>query len=402
MPEENVRADKLGGTARRRNDSVRETRAGDEAAYKYISADNHIDLVWYPRDVIQSRIPAKFKDAAPKVVESDKGTAWQWEGDIHAFAADGKDWPKYAKRFDPVEVEEGKLPPSDPDVLLQHMDIGELYAGVFYGNTRKWTFKDKELEKAVYRAFNDWAMETCARAPDRLFVLPWLHAAFPETCAAELRRLADQGVRAVELSPNDMAEGVWSPVWEPVWEAAVETGTTVCTHIGDAAGTPYPPNEHGQSLAHFSQVPFNPAGKHIAQFVFSGIFDRHPSLHVSVAECRIGWLPFLFQWMRRCHNDRMPDSIHPLKEDPLVYLQRNMSFTFEEDYIGAKMIPDPEFLIRDSVIWGCDYPHEQGQTWPDATPAMERMFTGTDPDLVHEVVWARAQRIFGIHGPNGA
>ena len=85
------------------------------------------------------------------------------------------------------------------------MDIGEFYAGVYYGNTRKWVFKDKELEKAVYRAFNEWALELCAYSPDRLIVLPWLHAAFPETCAEELSRLADPGVRAVELRPHDMA-----------------------------------------------------------------------------------------------------------------------------------------------------------------------------------------------------
>ena len=52
------------------------------------------------------------------------------------------------------------------------MDIGEFYAGVYYGNTRKWVFKDKELEKAVYRAFNTWALEVCAYDPDRLIVLP--------------------------------------------------------------------------------------------------------------------------------------------------------------------------------------------------------------------------------------
>ena len=401
MPEENVRADRLGGTARRRNTGTRELRVGAEVDYKYISADNHIDLVWYPRDIIQSRISSKYRDKAPKVVESPKGTAWQWEDDIHAFAADGKDWAKYAKRFQPIEVEEGRLPPSDPEILIEHMDLGEFYAGVFYGNTRKWVFKDKEMEKEIYRAFNDWTLEVSAHDPDRLIVLPWLHAAFPETCVEELHRLVDQGARAVELSPNDMAEGVWSPAWEPLWAAAEETGTVICAHIGDAAGTPYPPNEYGQSLAHFSQVPFNPAGKHIAQYVFSGMFDRHPNLHVSMAECRIGWLPFLFQWMERCHSDRGVDTIHPLQENPMHYLRKNMSFTFEEDYIGAKMIPDPEFLIRDSVIWGCDYPHEQGQTWPDATPAMERMFSGVDPDLVHDVVWGRSQRIFGIHGPNG-
>ena len=84
--------------------------------------------------------------------------------------------------------------------------------------------------------------------------------------------------------------------------------------------------------------------------------------------------------MQRCYSDRVRDTIHHLDQEPLHYLKNNMSFTFEEDYIGAKMIPDPEFLIRDSVIWGCDYPHEQGQTWPDATPAMKRMFTGVDPD----------------------
>ena len=122
MPEENVRSDKLGGTAKRRNSSTREVRTDGDVDYQYISADNHIDLVWYPKDIIQSRISAQYKDAAPKVVESPKGTAWECEGDIHAFAADGKDWEKYAKRFDPIAVETGKFPPADPEVLLQHMD----------------------------------------------------------------------------------------------------------------------------------------------------------------------------------------------------------------------------------------------------------------------------------------
>ncbi len=395
-----VREDRLGGTARRRQSEVAPA-ADKPVEYKYLSADNHIDLIWYPADIIQSRISPKYREHAPKVVETSKGTMWQWEGDTHAFAADGNDWAKYAARFLPIEVGEGRLPPSDPEVLIQHMDLGSFYAGVFYGNTRKWTFKDKDMEKEVYRVFNDWAASMCAHDPDRLLVLPWLHAAFPETCAAEVYRLAEQGVRAVEFSPNDAGVPVWSPDWEPVWAAADETGIVLCSHIGDAAGTPYPPNEHGQSLAHFSQAPFNPMGKQIAEFVFSGMFDRHPSLHLSVAECRIGWLPFLFQWMDRCHADRIPDTIYQIKERPTHYIRNNMSFTFEEDYVGAKMLRDPEMVIGDCAIWGGDYPHEQGQTWPDASDAMERMFGDADPALMHEVTWARTQRIFNIKGPAG-
>jgi predicted TIM-barrel fold metal-dependent hydrolase len=400
-----LREDTLGVSAKRRAGSkVAVVSEGEKVEYLYLSADNHMDVTWYPKDIIQSRIAAKYRADAPKVMETDVGTQWFWEGEPRAFAADGKDWPKYAKRFAPVDVPEGALPPTDPKVLLQHMDIGKMYAGVFYGNTRKWTFKDKELEKAVYSAFNDWAVEVCSYAPDRIIALPWLHAQFPETCAAELRRLVDLGVRAVEFSfaDADVVAPLWDPIWEPLWTAAAETNTVICAHIGDAAGTPYPINEYGQSLAHFSQVPFNPVGKFIAQVVFNGMFERHPSLKVSVAECRIGWLPFLFQWMDRAYADRVPDSKYQLKNKPTDLIREHMTFTFEEDYIGAKMLRDPEYVIGDVAIWGADYPHEQGQTWPDAGPAMDKMFDGADPKLKHEVVWGRTQRLFGIKGPGSA
>jgi len=400
-----LREDRLGGTAKRRR-GVEDVQIQTDGPvdYQYLSADNHMDLIWYPKDIIQSRVADKYKEAAPKVVEADQGTSWEWEGSVHAFAADGKDWAKYAKRFDPITVPEGKLPPTDPEVLLQHMDVSKIWAGVFFGNTRKWTFKDKNLEKAVYHAFNDWTLEVSSAAPDRIIALPWMHAQFPDTCADELYRLVDKGARAVEFSFADAEVGapLWSPEWEPFWSAAEETGTVVCAHIGDAAGTPYPPNEHGQSLAHFSQVPFIPVGRHVAQVVFSGVFDRHPTLKVGVAECRIGWLPFLFQWMDRCYADRLPDKMYQNKEVPTHYIRNNMWFTFEEDYIGGKMLADPEFVIGDCAIWGADYPHEQGQTWPDAGPAMERLFSGVSDELKHEIVWGRTQRLFGIKGPDAS
>ena len=400
-----LRDDRLGATARRRPGAEDvEIPTDGKVDYQYMSADNHMDLVWYPKDIIQSRIASKYKEAAPKVVETDNGTSWEWEGSVHAFSADGKDWPKYAKRFDPVEVPEGRLPPTDPEILLHHMDIGKMWAGVFFGNTRKWTFKDKEMEKEIYKSFNNWTMEVSSYAPDRIIALPWMHAQFPETCVPELYRLVEKGVKAVEFSFADAEVGapLWSPEWEPFWAAAEETGTVVCAHIGDASGTPYPPNEHGQSLAHFSQVPFIPVGRQIAQVVFSGVFDRHPNLKVGVAECRIGWLPFLFQWMDRCYNDRLPDKIYQNKEKPTHYIRNNMWFTFEEDYIGGKMLGDPEFVIGDCAIWGSDYPHEQGQTWPDAAPAIERMFSGLSDELKYDLIWGRTQKMFGIKGPDAS
>ena len=70
--------------------------------YKYISTDNHMDLLWYPKGIIQDRIPSKFKEQAPKVVETERGTLWEWEGKLRGLSADGKDNAEHLKRFSDV------------------------------------------------------------------------------------------------------------------------------------------------------------------------------------------------------------------------------------------------------------------------------------------------------------
>ena len=64
-----LREDRLGGTAKRRR-GVEDVQIQTDGPvdYQYLSADNHMDLIWYPKDIIQSRIADKYKEAAPKVV----------------------------------------------------------------------------------------------------------------------------------------------------------------------------------------------------------------------------------------------------------------------------------------------------------------------------------------------
>ena len=40
---------------------------------------------------------------------------------------------------------------------------------------------------------------------------------------------------------------------------------------------------------------------------FGGVFERHPKLEYSFAECRLGWLPFFIQWdvPRELHDARL-------------------------------------------------------------------------------------------------
>lgn len=368
--------------------------------YRYISADNHIDLRWLPKNLWQDRLPSRLKASGPRVVEALNGSMWEWEGKLRGEAADGSSNASIRERtfaVKGVQTPDGSLPPVDPKLLLQHFDLAGIYAGVFYGDTRKWDIEDAELRREVYRCYNDFLIELNRHAPDRLVALPTLPTMQPELCAAEIVRVVEAGAKGVEYSVFDADPPVWDPVWEPVWSTAEDLGVPICCHIGDKSGAPYPPNQHGRSRAHFAVVPIA-AAPAIAQIVFSGVLERHPKLHVSFAECRVGWIPFLISWMDRQVHERAPDPTVQLTRLPSEYFARQMTVTFEDDLVGARLVPMEWAYLRDSAMWGADYPHTQG-VWPRVDEVMEKMFQGVDPDLKREVVWGRAARVFKLSPP---
>src|SRR2546425_349192 len=44
--------------------------------YRIISADDHIDLPWLPKDLWEKRVPAQWRQRGPKVVDTPDGQFW--------------------------------------------------------------------------------------------------------------------------------------------------------------------------------------------------------------------------------------------------------------------------------------------------------------------------------------
>jgi len=376
--------------------------------YKYNSADNHLDQRWLPRNLWQDRVAAKFKEDAPKVIEMDGGEYWTWEGRViggrDGGTADGRGNAKFLDQFfgrSGARLPAGSLPPTQPEILLEHMDFGNIYGVVGFGATRKWHIIDLELRHAVYRAYADWIMELNAYDPDRLMLLPILPVFDAASVPNEIRRLASLGCKAAEFVPFDGEEPLFHEVWEPTWEAFDETGLVMCSHIGGAAESSIPPAGRGERMAYFSCAPFSVA-RPIADIVYCGALMRHPELKVLFAECRAGWIPFLAHWMDRQAVER-PGLFKDTKLDmePSDYLKRQVLVTFEEDDIAAQMLTHEDNILRDILVFGADYPHPQG-TWPDPAPIFHKMFEGLGPELRHEIVFTRMQRFFAMTGPDPA
>jgi len=373
--------------------------------YKYVSADNHLDLLWVPKDAWQSRVAARFKEAAPKVVETDDGTFWEWEGQLRGPSADGQDNAKHRDIFNRMGVEtpDGSLPPSDPKVFLEHMDLAGIYTALIYGFTRKPHYKDPELWRESYRAYNDFLLDFDANAPQRIIAPPQMPVKFPDMCLPEFERVVKRGAKAIEFVAFDAAQPIIDPVWDPLWSAAEEASIPVCCHIGDAAGVPYPPNVRGALMAHFSVSPMALA-KTVPEFVFGGVLERHPRLRVTFGECRLGWLPFLFYWMDRQVDPkarRDPDPYVKLTMLPSEYVKRQMTFSFEDDAIGVHMLDEPWANIGDVAVWGGDYPHGQG-VFPNTDAVIDQLFAGKDDAFRQEVCFARAARLLNVKPPIAA
>jgi predicted TIM-barrel fold metal-dependent hydrolase len=147
------------------------------------------------------------------------------------------------------------------------------------------------------QAYNDWMVEEwCAGTGGRLVPLCLVPLWDGELAAAEVRRNAARGVRAVAFTELPSYLGLPSPHsghWDRFFRACSETETAVCMHIGSGTKTPQASPDAPDAVA--ASIIFGNSAASMADFLYSGVFVRFPQLKVLYAECQIGWIPYLLE-----------------------------------------------------------------------------------------------------------
>ena len=145
--------------------------------------------------------------------------------------------------------------------------------------------------------FNDWLLEFCAAAPNRLIGVPMLPEN-PAGAVEELHRLAAKGsVRQVNLMIANVNPKLDDPAWENLWNALEPTGIILAWHVTVFAESRRPIVPPAR-LPACSTRPRILLANFLEPFVdlFSwGILERHPKLRIVMAEAGTGWLPWLIQ-----------------------------------------------------------------------------------------------------------
>ena len=209
-----------------------------KVSYTLISVDDHL---MEPPDTFEGRLPSRFQERAPRIVETEEGhQVWVFEdhpllpGRLHVRR--GTAQGRSPLRAGPLRGDAARLLATST-TRIKDMDIGGIHASVNFpsgvtgfGGTLFSEAKDPELGLACTRAWNDWLFEEWHslisgphRAARHHFAL-----ADPEKGAEEIRRNAKRAAsRAVTVpeQPHRLgyAAGLRSSTWEPIIRACAET-----------------------------------------------------------------------------------------------------------------------------------------------------------------------------------
>lgn len=367
-----------------------------------ISADDHLIE---PPDLFEGRIPEKYAEVAPKVVETDAGhQVWRYGGATYPCA--GLDVG--AKTLDPVRFEHMRPGCYDIESRIEDMDVAGIWAalcfpgmlatqaGMPFARTR-----DQELGLALVKAWNDWHIDVWAGTyPERIvgLQLPWLPD--PDVAAKEIRANAARGFKAVtfpEFPTRVRLPSIHSRHWDPFFAACEETGTVVCLHTGESGWSPVPsPDTPIEAIT--TLMPTS-AMFACADWLWSGIPLRFPNLRILIVEGGVGWLPLLAE-----RADYALD--HPVAGEaawegglkPSEVLRRNFFFGTLDDHAlsGVRLA-----VGLDHVLLESGYPHSDS-TWPDTQKSVAKNLGQLPPADIARVAYGNAARLFGHPLPSRA
>ena len=372
-----------------------------------VSVDDH---VVEPPDAFVDRFPAKYRDDAPRVVETDDGgEAWLWNGEllpnVGFNAVAGRPTSEYG--FEPTRFDEMRRGAWDIDARLSDMDVNGVWGSLcfpsflpgFVGQRLTTWPDDPDLAFAAMRAYNDWHLEAwCGAAPDRFIPnqITWLRD--PVIAGDEIRRNAQRGFKAVTFSEAPEKLGLPSlhtGYWDPMLAACEETETVVCLHVGSSGSSPMTaPDAPPETVA----VLFFAYGMYAAvDWLYSRIPVRFPNLKIALSEGGIGWVAGLIDRLDHCFKYQLGYLPTWLDVDlsPSEVLQRNFWFCAIDDTSG--------FLTRDVIgvdhlLVESDYPHADS-TWPDTQPRLREQLRGIPDHEVRKICWQNAVELFRMPTP---
>jgi predicted TIM-barrel fold metal-dependent hydrolase len=380
-------------------------------------ADGHIIE---PGDLWIERLPEELRPIAPHFYRDDEGVFHQ---------------RIYGIDIDTLEVMQGTMRPRD---MLQNMGLacamGVPIERVFSASERErhtildappWATDGRQrleynvhhgvsravlyptfmlaggtftpnLAPAVCAVYNDWILnDYCGGSGGQLIPVAALPVVDPVAAAAEVKRVAELGFRAVFIRTNAVHGKKYSDrSFDVVWQAIVDTGTKLGLHplpVWDQDGTArgyHLPDIMAASCLGFPMDMIST----LYDMMSGGVFDRFPTMPTMILEAGAGWLPSFLERFEE-HREMFGRLKAPEWKTPAMEIfLRQMMITVEAcEKTDLKIALD--FLPADHVALASDWPHYDGT--PDLVSGFHRAGAGLRDEDLAMVATGTVERWFG-------
>jgi predicted TIM-barrel fold metal-dependent hydrolase len=377
--------------------------------YPILDADAHVNE---PPDLWQSRVPARLRARAPKVLRTDTGDVWSFDDGkrlrpLGLTATAGLSYLQFrAEGFTYDSIRPGSF---DPAARLADLDADGIWAQILYpsvtlAGARTYT-DERELQLACVRAYNEWLAEFCASGGGRLIGQTIIPTTGVADAMAELHWGLDHGMRGAVIAayPNGTFDDP-GPANDPFWDLAQEARVPLGVHIGSFTESGLAPGKIEQSTIQFmAGAGASKAGAQtipvVAQLVFSGVPQRFPRLRFLLVEANIGWIPTVLEQLDDMflRYRWFSGAVERMKEMPSRIFHRNFWATFMVDTVGIEL---RHRMNQDHIMWSTDYPHT-GSDWPNHRITIERLFRGVPKADVKKMLHSNCKTLYGLdHVPD--
>ena len=330
-----------------------------------VSADSHITE---PNDLWDKRLPASLRDRAPK--------------------------------FPPRNADGQKPGGYDSKARLDEMAVDGVTAEVLYPTLglRLYAMEDAEAQEACFQIANDWLIEYCKVAPDRLVGIPMISMFNLDNAIKELERCKKEGMKGCliwQVPPEDRSFA--TDYYESFWEAAQDMDMPVNLHI--LTGFNYSrflgTRKGIEAFRGSVNLKLADAANALFEIVFSGVLERYPRLKFVLVENEVGWIPFyLHEWDKyyKRHSPRNPISLTKL---PSEYVNKQVYATFFSDPTGGHLL---DWWGSDTCMWSNDYPHP-ASTWPKSRQVIAEQLGHLPQNVLRKVLRENVVRLYDLKIP---
>ncbi len=368
---------------------------------RYYSCDSHLVEA---REVFEG-LESRFGDRAPRIARDHEGMPGDWLllGGLSipvgrlGIAGHRLDDPAtdelIARGYDGLNP--GVL---DPAKRLDEQARDGVCGEVMYPSLNMFTYAipDKDVVRAVFERHNDWVVDYCAVAPERLIGIGCLPIPDVQAALREMQRAARRGVRGFMIPAHVSPDLPYCHAdYDPFWAAAQDMDLPLTMHIfvGTSfdGGMPTHWGTPGGTIKGYT-LAFTTAANTMIDLICGGVVERFPRLKLVISEFETGWLAHILSRLDHAIYRTPRDAVDYLTMKPSEYFRRNFKATFEDDVIGVRTRQE---IGLGNLVWGNDYPHHDA-IWPNSMPTLERVMAGVPDDEIEQMCFTTATEMYNV------